>query len=401
MLGISSAIFKSLNIKNYRYFFLGQTVSVTGAWLQMTAMPWLVYEMTGSAAMLGTVAFLNQIFVLLIAPFAGSIADKFNRKKMIILTQSVLCLSSGFLAFLTLSGYVKIWHIVSIAVLNGITNAFDMTLRQSFILDLVPKNNLMNAIGLNSLVNNSARVIGPAIAGVIIAKLGAGYCFLINSLSFACAITALIMIEPLQQNIESAIMSLKDKFINAGKFLKKEQSVSYMLILLAIVGMIMAFPMVLIPVFAKDVYELGPQGLGIFMTSIGVGAVFATVTIASKTDLKGIREMVVAASLSGGIFITLIGAVNNVYLMCVFLAFMGFSLVLMMGLTNTFIQITAPHDNRGTIIGFFMTAFMGLTPLGSIFAGHLAQAVGPQVTAIISGALTISAVILLYRKIVR
>lgn len=401
MLGISSAIFKSLNIKNYRYFFIGQTVSVTGGWLQMTAMPWLVYEMTGSAAMLGTVAFLNQIFILVIAPFAGSIADRFNRKKMIIFTQSVLCLSSGLLALLTLSGYVKIWHIVSIAVLNGLTNAFDMTLRQSFILDLVPKNNLMNAIGLNSLVNNSARVVGPALAGIVIAKLGAGYCFMVNSLSFACAITALILIQPLQQNIENTITSLKEKFKQAAKFLRKEQSVTYMLILLAIVGLVMAFPMVLIPVFVKDVYGLGARGLGIFMTSIGVGAVFATVTIASKTDMKGLKEMVVCASFAGGIFIALFGIVVNLYLACIFLAFMGFCLVLMMGLTNTFIQMTAPPENRGTIIGFFITAFMGLTPFGSILSGHLAQSAGPRMTAIFAGGVTLIAVILLYRKIIK
>ncbi|MDR1195375.1 MAG: MFS transporter [Endomicrobium sp.] len=401
MLGISSAVFKSLNIKNYRYFFLGQTVSVTGGWLQMTAMPWLVYEMTGSAAMLGTVAFLNQIFMLIIAPFAGSFADKFNRKRMILLTQSVLCLSSGALALLTLSGYVKIWHIVFIAVVNGLTNSFDMTLRQSFVLDLVPKNNLMNAIGLNSLVNNSARVVGPALAGIVIAKLGAGYCFLVNSLSFACAITALIMIRPLRQNIENAVTSLKDKFINAAKFLKKEKTVAYMLILLAIVGLVMAFPMVLIPVFVKDVYNLGAQGLGIFMTSIGVGAVFATVTIASKTDMKGIKEMAVYAAFTGGIFIILLGIVVNLYLACVFLAFMGFCLVLVTGVTNTFIQITAPPENRGTIIGFFITAFMGLTPFGSIMAGHIAHAAGPRITAIAGGAVIVSAVILLYRKILK
>jgi predicted MFS family arabinose efflux permease len=235
----------------------------------------------------------------------------------------------------------------------------------------------------------------------VIAKLGAGYCFLVNSLSFACAITALIMIRPLRQNIENTVTTLKDKFVNAAKFLKKEKSVTYMLILLAVVGLVMAFPMVLIPVFVKDVYNLGAQELGIFMTSIGVGAVFATVTIASKTDMKGIKEMAVYAAFMGGFFIILLGIIVNLYLACVFLAFMGFCLVLVTGVTNTFIQMTAPPENRGTIIGFFITAFMGLTPFGSIIAGHIAHAAGPQITAIAGGAITISTVILLYRKILK
>ena len=197
LLSVDRNIFRSLRLKNYRLFFIGQIISVIGTWLQMTAMPWLVYRMTNSVLLLGTIGFLSQIFILVLSPFAGTLADHFPRKKMLIVTQTLSMLQAFALAWLTLSGHVRVWHIVLLATSMGVINAFDMPARQSFVIEMVSKENLINAIGLNSMIFNTARLVGPAVAGVLIAAVGEGYCFLINGISFIAVIAALFLIVPL------------------------------------------------------------------------------------------------------------------------------------------------------------------------------------------------------------
>ncbi len=396
---INTAVFKSLNIKNYRLFFFGQTISVMGTWLQMTALPWLVYGMTKSAVLLGVVAFLSQIFILIISPFAGSFADKYDRKKLLFITQGALMAQSALLAYLTITGNILLWHILAISVTTGLANAFDMTIRQSFIIDLVPRENLMNAIGLNSLIFNLGRLVGPAVAAIIIAKFGEGYCFFFNTLSYIAVFIALAHIIPLRQVIESQTESFKEKFLASWDFIKHDKKIKAMLMLLAVNGIVTVFPIVLMPVFVKEVYHMQADGLGLFMSFIGCGALLATITVAGKQNTDNIGSWVYNSSLVLGFAIILFALITNIYTSCFFLAVSGYCMVVGMSLTNTYLQMHAPAKYRGTIIGFFVTAFLGFTPIGSLFGGNLAYAVGPQMTAVAGGLLTLAATLWLSSKL--
>jgi len=396
---ISATIFKSLNIKNYRLFFFGQIISVMGTWLQMTALPWLVYSLTKSAVLLGLVAFLSQIFILIISPFAGSFADKYDRKKLLFITQSALMIQAGLLSYLTLTNHIALWHILVISTFLGIVNAFDMTIRQSFIIDLVPKENLMNAIGLNSLIFNMGRLVGPAIAAVIIAKFGEGYCFLFNTISYIAVFIALAHIIPIKHLIEKQVETFKEKFFASWNFIKNDDKISAMLILLAINGIVTVFPMVLMPVFVKEVYAMDANGLGLFMSSIGCGALLATITVAGKQSTENIGSWICYSSAVLGAVVILFASIANVYTSCFFLAIAGYCMVVGMSLTNTYMQIHAPAKYRGTIIGFFITAFLGFTPIGSLFGGNLAYAFGPQITTALGGILTLAATLWLRNKL--
>jgi MFS family permease len=397
-MSIQDNVFRSLHLKNYRLFFTGQIISVTGSWLQMTAIPWVVYAITGSAALLGLVAFLDQIFLLILSPFAGTVADKFPRRKILIITQTCFMILASTLAVLRLSGNIQVWHIFIIATLLGIINAFDMTTRQAFVVDLVPTENLVNAVGLNSLIFNSARVIGPSVAGIIIAHLGDGYCFLINAISYIFVIYALWLIKPLKHTVEEG-MGFKEKFTAGIEFIKTHKTVRNLLLLVAAVMLMTVFPIVLMPVFAKDVYALGARGLGLFMSAIGVGALLATITIASKTDIENIKKQITYASLFIGVGVMCFSTIINVYGACVFLAVTGYCMVLTTGLTNTYIQLTAPLANRGTVMGFFIMAFAGFMPIGSLIAGQLAHIIGAKITCFAAGVLVLIAAIFLRRKI--
>ncbi|MGE4384505.1 MAG: MFS transporter [Endomicrobiaceae bacterium] len=380
---ISKSVFKSLNIKNYRLFFFGQIISVIGSWLQMTAMPWLVYSMTNSSILLGTVAFLSQIFILLISPFAGTFADNYNRKKLLFVTQGLLMLEAAILTILTMTGTIQIWHVFVLSTFLGLVNAFDMTIRQSFIIDLVPKENLMNAIGLNSLIFNTGRVIGPAIAGIVIAKYGESFCFLFNTISYIAIIIALAHIIPIKHTIEANNARFKEKLSAASNFVKSNKIVLSMLIILAVNGVVTVFPIVLMPVFVKDIYGMTANGLGLFMSAVGVGALLATITVAGKQNTDNISKWVFYSSLSLGIAIMLFSLITNIYTACLFLAIIGYCMVVSMSLTNTYIQINAPSQHRGTVIGFFIMAFLGFTPIGSILGGYMANALGAKIASAI------------------
>ena len=392
-------VFRSLHIKNYRLFFFAQIISVTGKWLQMTAVPWIVYSMTGSAVLLGLAAFLEQIFSLILAPFAGTAADKFCRRKMLIITQSTFMVLAFLLAFLRFSGVMQVWHIFVIAACLGIVSAFDMTTRQAFIIDLVPKENLVNAVGLNTLIYNVARFIGPAMAGVIIATLGDAYCFLFNAISYIFVIWALWRITPLKHNIENTVIGFKQKFKTGLDFIKNNRTIKNMLFLVAAVMSLSVFPLVLMPVFVKDIYALGPQGFGVFMAASGFGALLATITIASKTDTQNIKKQITYASLFIGVGIMCFSSIINVYAAGIFLAVTGYCMVMTTGLVNIYVQTTAPHANRGTVIGFFIMAFAGFMPIGSLLAGNMASLIGARTTSFAAGAIVLAVAVFLRKKI--
>jgi MFS family permease len=396
-------VFRSLKLKNYRLFFFGQIISVIGTWLQMTAMPWLVYRLTHSALLLGTIGFLTQIFILVLSPFAGTLADHFPKKKLLIITQTLSMLQAFVLAYLTLSGHLQIWHIVVMAVSLGIINAFDMPARQSFVIEMVSKENLINAIGLNSMIFNTARLIGPAIAGILIAALGEGWCFLLNGVSFIAVIAALFFIVPLASAApaDKGELSIIKKFLSGLAYIRSSKAISSILLLLAITGLVGVFPTILMPVFVRDIYHMSASGLGLFMSSMGVGALLGTINIASKKNLEGVEKIIYRSALFVGALIILFGAVHQIVLACVLLALIGYFLVLQMGMTNTLIQLTTPDELRGRVMGFYITAFMGFAPLGSLVAGSMAHKFSAPVTVAAGGAASLVAALILKKRIFR
>lgn len=393
-------MFKSLQNKNFRLFFLGQTVSLTGTWLQITAMPWLVYRLTNSVFLLGFVGFLSQIFILVLSPFAGAAADHYDRKKIFILTQIFAMIQALALGLLTLSGKVQLWQILVLVTMIGVINAFDMPTRQSFLADMVEKKDLMNAIGLNSLIFNGARMIGPAIAGILIASFGEGICFVTNGLSFIPVIIALFFIKISPVSDGNNEVTIRRKFMLGIEYVRSTKYIAYALLLLSTTSLTAIFPMTLMPVIVKDIYKLGPSGLGIFMSAMGIGALIGTIRIASRKSSIGLEKVLVYSALSLGALIIIFSFIKNIIAASFLLSLIGYFIVLQMGTTNIFIQLKIPDDMRGRIMGLFVMAFMGFAPLGSLLAGFLAHQFNVPFTMAFGGSLSLVAALILNKRII-
>ncbi|MFH1368958.1 MAG: MFS transporter [Elusimicrobiota bacterium] len=392
-------LLKSFSQRNYRLFFFSGAVSLTGAWMQMTAMPWLVYRLTNSALILGLIGFLSQIFILLLSPVAGTIADHYDKKKLLTLTQTLAMVQALILAALVLSGTVRLWHIIVLATLLGLINAFDMPIRQSFVVQLVGRENLMNAIGLNSFLFNGARIVGPAIAGIIIAGAGEGMCFLINGLSFIAVIAALFFIKPLPMRNSADNQGIFDKFISGFKYVRHSADILPLLVLLSITGLTGMFPMILMPVIIKDIFMMDASGLGLFMSAMGVGALIGTVKVASRKSMDRIKNSIFTAAVAFAALITAFAFVDFVPIALILLVAMGYFISTQMALTNTFVQMAVTDEMRGRVMGFFVTAFMGFAPIGSLFAGALAHSFGAPATMASGGVISVAAAFMLRKRI--
>lgn len=394
-----NTIFRSLTNRNYRLYFTGQFISATGTWLQITALPWFVYKLTNSAFLLGLVSFLSQIFILIFAPFAGTFADHFNRKKLLVLTQALLMLQASILGILVLTNTIQLWHIICLSIFAGLIHSFDMPARQAFVAQIVGKENIINAIALNSLTFNGSRLIGPAIAGILISYFGEGMCFLVNGFSFMAVLIALFFIKSASSITSQNGDSIKNKFISGLKYTIKFKKISSLLILLSVMGMTAIFPMTLMPVFVRDIFKLGPEGLGIFMSSIGIGALCGTLYIASRKNTDGIPKIIFISSISFAILIISFSLIKNVYIAVPILILNGFFVMMQLGLTNSFVQMNVSDEFRGRVMGFFITAFMGFAPIGSFFAGFLAEKFSAPISVIIAGNITIIIASLLKSRI--
>lgn len=390
-------LFKSLKHKNFRLFFSGQLLSLMGTWLQLTAMPWYVYRLTNSPFLLGLTGFLGQIFILLVAPFAGTFADHFERKKLLLITQSLMMLQAFILAYLALSGRIQFWHIAVLAAFIGLVNAFDMPIRQSFVVQMVGKEDLMNAIGLNSFMFNSARVIGPAVAGLLIAATGEGMCFLLNGVSFLFVLTALFFIRPIVTERTDAHENkgILEKFVSGYKYVRAHKRINSLLMLLSITGLTGVFPMTLMPMVVRDIYKMNASGLGLLMGSLGIGALLGTVKVASRKNILDIEKTIFTSSVVFSILIAVFSFIKFLPLVILLLVAVGYCLVLQMAFTNSCIQMLVTDDMRGRVMGFFTTAFMGFAPLGSLAAGSLASRFGAQATMATGGVIAVGAAFLL------
>jgi MFS family permease len=375
---------RALRHRNFQLFFGGQLISLTGTWMQSVAQAWLVYSITKSALLLGTVGFASQIPVFLFAPFGGIVADRVNRQRLVIATQISAMILAGILAWLTIFHYVHVWHIFVLAGLLGVVNAFDIPGRQAFLVDMVGKEDLMNAIALNSSMFNGARVIGPAIAGILVAKIGEGWCFAANSISYLAVIVGLLLM-----NVHCAPRISKhspiEDIVEGFGWVNRTRVIRALLLLIGLVSLVGMPYTVLMPVFADKILHGGARGLGILMGSTGVGALFGALTLASKTGVKGLGRWVAITCASFGVSLFLFSFSTSFWLSVVLLMPAGYSMMLQMACSNTLIQTMVPDQLRGRVMALYSMMFMGMAPFGAFFGGALAHRVGAPITVAVGG----------------
>jgi MFS family permease len=377
---------RALEHRNFRLFFGGQSISLIGTWMQRIALGWLVYHMTNSPFLLGTVGFAGQLPTFLLAPFAGVLADRWNRHRILIVTQALAMIQALVLSFLVLTGTVVIWHIVVLSIFLGMINAFDTPARQSFMVEMVEKKeDLSNAIALNSSMVNCARLIGPSFAGILISIVGEGLCFLLNGISYLAVIAALLgmKIKPKKTKPQESRVwtGLREGFTYAFGF----APIRAVLLLLALVSLTGMPYTVLMPVFARDLLHGGPHTLGFLMGASGVGALGGALYLASRKSVLGLGRLIPLATAFFGIGLVAFSHSSIPVLSILMMLITGFGMIVEMAASNTVLQTIVEDDKRGRIMSFFTMAFMGMTPFGSLFAGFLASKIGTPNTVLIGG----------------
>lgn len=384
---IRNNTFRSFHHRNYRLYFYGQSISVIGTWIQRIATPWLVYRLTDSVLMLGIISFAAQIPTLIISPFAGVIVDQVNKYKLLVVTQILSLLQAAILAALYITQSIEIWHVVALNIFLGIINAFDAPARQSLLVELVEgKKDLPNAIALNSAIFNGARLIGPTIAGVLIAVTGEGICFLINALSYIFVVISLLRMkipQTLELDLKSynILQNLKDGF----SYTFRSISIRSVLLLLSVSSLTAMQYTVLMPVFSREILHGNSTTFGFLMASAGIGAFIGTFILASKKNAEGLEKFISAGSFIFGIALVLF-ALNKVPLFSFALLFVvGAGMMLQTASTNTLIQSIVEEDKRGRVMSIYTMAFMGTAPFGSLLTGWLAKIINVSNTLLVCG----------------
>ena len=390
---------RALRHRNFQLFFSGQLISLVGTWMQSVAQSWLVYKLTGSGLLLGAVGFASQIPVFLVAPIGGITADRANRKHVVIATQTASMLLAFVLAGLTLSGKIQVWHIFVLASLLGVVNAFDIPGRQSFLVDMVGKEDLMNAIALNSSMFNGARVIGPAVAGILVAKLGEGWCFFVNAVSYIAVIIGLLMMDVHAPAKASKHTPALEHIIEGFQFVSRTAPIRALLLLLGLVSITGMPYVVLMPIFADRILRSGGQGLasllgstdlgamrlGILMGATGVGAMLGALTLAMRSGVKGLGRWITVCCAGFGLSLTLFAFSKSFWLSVVLLLPAGYFIMLQMACSNTLIQVMVPDALRGRAMAVYSMMFMGMAPIGALLGGALADRLGAPTTVAIGG----------------
>ena len=360
-------------------------ISLIGTWMQNVAQSWLVYKMTGSSLLLGAVGFSSQIPSFLLSPVGGAVVDRRHRHGIIVATQTASMILAFILAAITLLGVVKVWHIFVLSALLGFVNAFDIPARQAFIVEMVGKENLMNAIALNSSMFNGARIIGPAVAGMLVASIGEGWCFFANAVSYVAVLIGLFMMKVPQwvpqPRETSALSDIKEGFT----WVANTMPISALLLLVGLVSLVGMPYAVLMPVFADQILHSGARGLGILMGFSGAGALIGALILAAKSSLRGLGTWVAACSASFGLFLILFGYSRIFWLSAVLLIPVGLFMMVQMAATNTLIQSMVPDRLRGRLMSLYSMMMMGMAPVGALLAGALSERLGAPLTVALGG----------------
>jgi MFS family permease len=382
---------RALRHRNFRLFFGGQLISLIGTWMQSVAQSWLIYRLTHSALLLGAVGFAGQIPIFLIAPLGGHVADRVDRRRIIIVTQTCAMILAAILAALTLTERIHEWHIVVLAALLGVVNAFDMPARQAFIVQMVERDDLMNAIALNSSMFNGARVVGPAVAGILVAAIGEGWCFFANAVSYVAVLAGLFLMTT-ERFVPRPMAGSALRNIREGlRFVAHTAPIRALLLLIAIVSFTGMPYAVLMPVFADRVLHAGARGLGILMGASGVGALAGSVMLAMRSTVRGLGRWVAVSSTLFGMTLIAFGISRTLWLSVAILVPLGASMMVQMSSSNTLIQSMVPDELRGRVMAAYTMMFMGMGPLGALAGGTVADRVGAPVAVIVGGAITIAA----------
>lgn len=378
---------RALRSRNFRLFAAGQSLSLVGTWMTRVATAWLVYRLTRSAQLLGLVAFAGQVPTFLLAPFAGVWVERLDRRKLLVATQAAAAVQSLALAALALAHVVAVPEIFALAVLQGLINAFDMPARQSFIIQMVDdRNDLGNAIAINSSMVNGARLFGPALAGMVIAAAGEGWCFLIDGVSYFAVIASLLMMR-LEPHARRHQVGMLEQMREGWTYVTTFRPIRSILLLFALLALV-GFPYaVLLPIFAARVLHGDAATLGWLSGASGVGALVSALSLAARKSVVGLTRMLQAASVLFGGALILFGLSHVLWLSLAAIAVVGFGMMQGMAVSNTIIQTLAPEDKRGRIMSYFAMAFFGAAPFGSLLAGGLAHRIGAPATVVVSGAL--------------
>jgi MFS family permease len=396
--GLKTVLY-SLRYRNFRLFFAGQSISLVGTWMQMVAIGWLVYHLTNSALLLGLVGFFSQIPSFVLTPFTGVFVDRWNRHRILVITQTLSMIQAFALAFLTLTGTINILSIILLSLSLGLINAFDMPARQSFVIEMVEKKeDLPNAIALNSSLVNVARFIGPAVAGLLVAAVGEGFCFLINGISYVAVIIALLAMKVNKITKRVSINNIPKEIKEGFKYSFGFAPIRSILLLLGLVSLVGMPYTVLMPIFAKDILHGGAHTLGFLMAAAGIGALVGGIYLASRKSVLGLVKILTFATGIFGLGLIIFAFSKNLYFSLSMMLVSGFGMLLQIAASNTLLQTITEDDKRGRVMSFFTMAFMGMSPFGNLIAGAMADKIGAPNTVLISGVICIiGAIIFLTR----
>jgi len=389
---------RALRHRNFQLFFGGQLISLVGTWMQSVAQAWLVYRLTGSSLLLGVVGFASQIPIFLLSPVGGTVADRYNRHRVVIATQTSSMILAAILALLTLARWLTVWELITLASLLGVVNAFDIPARQSFLVEMVGREDLMNAIALNSSMFNGARVVGPAIAGILVASIGEGWCFFANAVSFIAVIAGLLMmkIAPRKKEPHS---SMVEHIVEGFQFAQRTTPVRNLLYLVGLISLAGVPYTVLMPIFADRILHGGAWGLGILMGATGVGAVLGALTLASRTGVRGLGRIAAFSAAGFGASLVIFAFSRNFIFSLVILVPTGFTLMTQMACANTLIQAMVPDRLRGRMMALYSMMFMGMAPMGALFGGIVADGIGAPWAVAIGGMACVGAAGMFYLKL--
>jgi MFS family permease len=384
---------RALRHRNFQLFFAGQMISLIGTWMQIVAQSWLVYRITGSTLLLGTVGFASQIPVFLVAPIGGIVADRVNRHRVVIATQISSMILAFILAILTLTNRIHVWEIVVLASGLGVVNAFDIPARQAFLIDMVGREDLMNAIALNSSMFNGARILGPAIAGILVAWVGEGWCFFVNAASYIAVIVGLLLmriVHPARLGHEGSPI---ENILEGFRFVRDAAPIRVILLLLGLVSLVGMPYSVLMPVFAHQILHGGARELGILMGATGVGALLGALSLAAKVGIRGLGRVIAICAGGFGVSLILFSFSHVLWLSVVLLVPVGFTMMVQMASSNTMVQSMCPDQLRGRVIAVYSMMFMGMAPFGAFFAGAVAHHIGAPWTVALGGVACIAGAI--------
>jgi len=384
-------IFSSLHSRNYRNYFVGQGISLIGTWMQNIALSWLVYRITGSVFLLGLIGFTSQIPTFFLSPFLGVITDRYNKLKLLTITQVSYMILALIMTLLVMLNLIQVWHIIVLSVLSGVITSLDSPARQSLVIYLVDDPaDLGNAIALNSAIFNGARLIGPAIAGLTIAAVGEGICFLLNTLSFLAVLIAISRIKITFNHRESGRDDFRKSLSEGFRYTFQSIPIRTLIIILAILSTIGMPFIVLMPAYAKEILGGGSDTLGYLMSGMGAGALTGALYMASRKSVLGLTKIIAAHLTVMGLSISLVALSSSFWISIIIFFFGGLSMIMSLSSINTMLQTIADDDKRGRVMSFYAMALMGTAPIGNLIAGSLASAMGLRYTLLLCGIIVVA-----------